>query len=104
MCRAPVTSILAALASIFPASIGAQDHEHHHPPAEAPPGPSAPAQERPLPVAADHGMGMPGLIWSSMSLESSGTAWQPASTPMTAPMIHFMRGVHWMHTKTTSFG
>src|SRR5438045_1294787 len=38
-----------------------------------------------------HNMGtMPGLIWSSMNLESSGTSWQPASTPMPYPMIHIM--------------
>jgi hypothetical protein len=33
---------------------------------------------------------MPGLVWDRMSLESSGTAWQPASTPMPYPMLHFM--------------
>jgi hypothetical protein len=38
---------------------------------------------------------MPGLIWSTMSLESSGTSWQPASTPMPYPMIHIMSG-DWM--------
>src|SRR5689334_655464 len=46
-----------------------------------------------------HDMGgmheMPGLIWSSMSLESSGTSWQPASTPLPYPMIHIMSG-GWM--------
>ncbi len=33
---------------------------------------------------------MPGLLGPSMSRESSGTAWQPQSTPMPSPMIHIM--------------
>ena len=33
---------------------------------------------------------MPGLLGPSMSRESSGTAWQPESTPMPDPMIHIM--------------
>jgi hypothetical protein len=41
--------------------------------------------------------GMPGLIQSSMSKESSGTSWQPNSTPMQYPMIHIMsEGWMWM--------
>src|SRR2546421_6994202 len=45
-------------------------------------------------MAGEHSMQMPGMLGSySMSRESSGTAWQPQSTPMEGK--HFMAG-DWM--------
>jgi hypothetical protein len=50
-------------------------------------------------LAADgmHAMGgdMPGLLGPSMAREASGTAWQPQSTPLPYPMLHWM-GDDWM--------
>jgi hypothetical protein len=48
-----------------------------------------------------HAMSMPGVFGDyDMSREASGTSWQPQSTPMTQPMLHFMsadpRGWMWM--------
>src|SRR5438045_3836107 len=38
----------------------------------------------------DEAHAMPGLLGPAMTRESSGTSWQPESTPMPSPMIHIM--------------
>jgi hypothetical protein len=74
----------------IPAQSPAQDHAHsmHDMPGMKMTGMHMGESSQPM-------QDMPGLVWSSMSLESSGTAWQPQSTPMAYPMIHMMSG-EWM--------
>ncbi len=91
------TFLLSLFAFITPA-LGQDEHvhhQHHELPATSEPA-TVPAENQDMhDMSAMPEMTMPGLIWRDMSLESSGTAWQPASTPMPSPMIHFMTG-DWM--------
>ena len=78
------------------ARCGAQ-HEHHQ---QSPPDQPAASQPAPMsesmsvPAGHEHTMMMPGMFGPyPMTRESSGTAWQPQSTPMDG--IHLMRD-EWM--------
>jgi hypothetical protein len=85
--RCTFVSITFGFITLFTCVAVAQEHHYHGDAGTTEESPAQPVLES---HAMSHASGMPGLIWPAMSQESSGTAWQPRSTPMPSPMIHIM--------------
>ncbi len=90
--RCGVGVIIVVLMLINP-SARAQEHDMSGMPGMSGMQPTTASQPA---TGHSHMMTMPGLLGPSMEQESSGTAWQPQSTPMLSPIIHIMSDNGWM--------